>query len=152
MTRWVVVDTNVLVSGVFGAGKETPPQRIVAAMLAGMVRFLVSEELVFEYRRVLLLPGILLRHGLDEAEVDEFLGCLLEHAAIRKAPIEVRETDDRLPVPRVSGDEHIIALLRTEPRAVLVTGDRILAEAIGSWREVHSPAELAAALDAASAG
>ena len=149
MRRWIVVDTNVLVSGVFGVGTSAAPRRILDAMLAGEVRFVVSEELVFEYRRVLLLPRISRRHGLDEGEVDRLLTALLENGALRRPAADsvglsaARETN---PAPAVPGDEHIVDLLRTEPRALLVTGDRILASAVGHWREVSTPALFAVSL------
>ena len=151
MKRWIVVDTNVLVSGVLGAGASAPPRRILAAMLRGRVRFLVSESLVFEYRRVLLLPWIVRRHGLTEERVDELLRALLENAAVRRpeeggaAAAAARE---ERPVPAIPGDEHIIDLLSVESKAVLVTGDRLLADAVGEWREVLSPAGFAATLEA----
>ena len=149
MKRWTVVDTNVVVSGVLGAGAGTPPRRILEAMLRGRVRFLVSESLVFEYRRVLLLPWIVRRHGLAEGSVDELLGALLENAAVRKpgeggAAAAAAQEDQ--PAPTVPGDEHIIALLGVESNSLLVTGDRLLADAVGNWREVLSPAGFAATL------
>lgn len=149
MKRWVVVDTNVLVSGVFSAGTGSPPERIVEAMLAGSVRFLVSEELVFEFRRVLLEPRARKRHGLDEDGADALLGALLENSAIRKPPKSQTpapaEADGGAP-PVVPGDEHIVALLSMEPLAILITGDRVLAEALSGWREVLSPADFASGL------
>ena len=150
MKRWIVVDTNVLVSGVFSAGSGSPPERIVEAMLAGVVRSLVSEELVFEYRRVLLEPRARKRHGLDEDAVDGLLGMLLENSAIRKlasGQISTPAAPGGVPLPVVPGDEHIVALLNTEPLAVLVTGDHLLASAVRGWREVLSPAGFASSLD-----
>jgi uncharacterized protein len=150
MKRWAVVDTNVLVSGVFRAGAESPPGRIVEAMLAGDVRFLVSEELVTEYRRVLLLPWIAKRHGMGEDEVDCLLGTLLENSAIRK-PSRAQTRAPALPEgvvpPVVTGDEHIVALLGTEPLAILVTGDRLLTDTLRGWRDALSPADFASSLD-----
>jgi predicted nucleic acid-binding protein len=149
MKRWSVVDTNVLVSGVFRAGVLSPPGRIVKAMLAGDLRFLVSEELVTEYRRVLLLPWIAERHGMDAEEVDALLGALLENSAIRKPPKSQTpapaEADGAAP-PVVPGDEHIVALLSMELLAILISGDRVLAEALRGWREVLSPADFASGL------
>ena len=150
MKRWTVVDTNVVVSGVFGADTVTPPRRILEAMLRGRVRFLVSESLVFEYRRVLLLPWIVRRHGLTEERIDELLRALLENAAVRKpeeAGAGASGAREEGPIPYILGDEHIIDLLSVEPEAVLVTGDRLLAEAVGSWRQVLSPIGFAAMIE-----
>jgi predicted nucleic acid-binding protein len=150
MKKWSVVDTNVVVSGVFGAGTNTPPRRILEAMLRGKVRFLVSESLVFEYRRVLLLPSIVQRHGLTEGRVDELLRTLLENAAVRKPEVggaAASAAQEERPIPFIPGDEHIIDLLSVEWEAVLVTGDRLLADAVGNWREVLSPAAFAATIE-----
>ena len=158
MKRWTVVDTNVLVSGVFSAHSGSPRDRIVDAMLAGRLRFLVSEELVFEYRRVLVEPRALRRHGMREDEIDGLLGALLENAAIRtpsgggpSAP-EALDRDLGDPPPVVPGDEHVVALLDTESLAVLVTGDRVLTDALRGWREVFSPGDFASRLDPSGAG
>ncbi len=148
MKRWVVVDTNVLISGVVGGRARSAPQRIVDAMLSGALRFLVSQELVFEYRRVLLYPHIVMRHGLPETKVDQLLKALLLNAGIREAKVSAMpqpgtgETDERTP-----GDEHIGALLKAQPGAMLITGDRRLAEAVAGWCQVLTPAEFAATLD-----
>jgi predicted nucleic acid-binding protein len=151
MKRWTVVDTNVAVSGVFGAGSTTPPRQILEAMLRGRVRFVVSESLVYEYRRVLLLPSIVRRHGLTEGRVDELLRTLLENAAVRKPEkggAAGSAAQEEGPIPSLPGDEHIIDLLSVESKAVLVTGDRLLADAVGGWREVLSPAGFAATIEA----
>jgi predicted nucleic acid-binding protein len=136
--RLAVIDTNVVISGVLAGRAESPPRLTVAAMLRGRLRFVVSEALLVEYRRVLLLPKIALRHGLAETEVDGFLAGLVVNACIRDAP------------PRMEGDlgargdEHIVTLLRAVPGAVLVTGDRRLAEEVKPWCPVFTPAEFAA--------
>ena len=151
MKRWLVVDTNVVVSGTIRASAESPPRRIVRAMLTGSLRFLVSEGLIVEYRRVLLQPQIVARHGLSVSEVDSLLKALLSNAGIREAPAtaltpETREGD--LP-PR--GDEHVVALLRVVSGSILITGDRRLAESVGRWCEAFTPAEFATTLGSGSA-
>jgi predicted nucleic acid-binding protein len=144
LNRWAIVDTNVVVSGVISDRPGSPPQRIVDAMLSDRLRFLVSEELVFEYRRALLFPRIVARHGLPEAGVDVLLEDLLLNAGIRDAPVAaVGEVNG----PGISGDEHVVALLRAQPGAMLITGDGRLADAIGGWCQVLTPAEFAATLD-----
>ena len=138
--RPAVIDTNVIVSGVLAGATDSPNRRIVDALLVGSVRFVTSEALLAEYRDVLLRPAIATRHGLTEIEVDEVLAGLVVNAAIR--PPSPTEGGD--PVP--AGDEHVVSLLRAVPEAVLVTGDRLLAQAIRSWCEVMTPAEFAAGL------
>jgi predicted nucleic acid-binding protein len=149
LKRWTVVDTNVLVSGVITPHPGSPPQRIVDAMLSGKLRFLVSEELVFEYRRALLYPRLVARHGLPETEVDALLEALLLNAGIREAsaPTLAAGPETSESVSELRGDEHIIALLKAQPGAKLITGDRRLAEAVAGWCQVLTPAAFAATLD-----
>ena len=54
----LVVDTNVVVSGLITSDATAPTARILDAMLRGELRFLLSEELLSEYRSVLLRPKI----------------------------------------------------------------------------------------------
>lgn len=109
-----VVDTNVVVAGLITAEAEAPTARILDAMLAGRLRFLLSEELLAEYRTVLLRPKIARLHALSPAEVDEILVRIASGAVVREpegSPIGTR------------GDRHLVALLAVEPGALLVSGD-----------------------------
>jgi predicted nucleic acid-binding protein len=134
VTLVAVVDTNVVVSGVLAAAKSSPTARILDAMIAGTLHFLLSDDLLAEYRAVLLRPVVVARHGLSTAEVDALLADLVMNASWREpAPAP--------PHPVVPGDEHVIALLEAEPQAVLVTGDRRLREAVGAVRAALTPAE-----------
>ena len=45
----IVLDTNVLVSGIFFSG---PPRKIVDAWIEGVCQFVVSVPILEEYRRV----------------------------------------------------------------------------------------------------
>ncbi len=97
--RLVVVDTNVLVSGLIGSQVSSPPCRIVDEMLHGSFGFLLSLDLLAEYRKVLLrdpqLPEELLPaswHGLPAYQLcrnlyrglheraDDYLSALMETA------------------------------------------------------------------------
>ncbi len=132
--RPFIVDTNVVVSGLLTSQVDSPPARILDGMVDGSLRFVVSIELLTEYRAVLLRPVIAARHGLSSAEIDTLLERMVLHA-------EVREPDEgskgRPPDP---GDSHLWALMDAEPAAVLVTGDRALIDAPPSGRSVLSPA------------
>src|ERR1700687_5813270 len=68
-----VIDTNVVVSGVLTRLAVSPTARILDAMLNGDFRFLLSIELLAEYREVLLRPKIRLRHRLSDADVEAIL-------------------------------------------------------------------------------
>lgn len=142
-----VIDTNVVVSGVLAGVGSSPNARILDAMMAGRFRFVLSEALLAEYRQVLLRPGIALRHGLSENEIDHLLEDLVVNAILREAPATGESRPSvRREYPSVPGDEHVIALLGAVTDAVLVTGDLRLREVVASWRSAASPAEFAAGL------
>lgn len=158
MTLVALVDTNVVVSGVLAAAKDSPAARILEAMAAGTLHFILSDDLLAEYRAVLLRPAVVARHGLTAAEVDTVLEGIVANAGWREpaaadgptrgpAPAEAA-LPPAPPRPVVPGDEHVIALLQTEPQATLVTGDRRLREAVAALRPALTPAELAAQLSA----
>ncbi len=150
MSGFVVIDTNVLVSGMVRGRATSPPRQIVEAMIGGHLRFLLSDALIREYRRVLLRESIAQRHGLSEAEVDGVLLEIVVNATMREinAPgmgdSSVSAGKDSVP----PGDAHVAALLRSAPGCVLVTGDGRLADAVRSWCEAVTPAAFAATLEA----
>jgi len=130
-----VIDTNVVVSGLVSRAEGAPPQRILDAMLAAELGFALSVELLAEYRGVLLRPGIMALHGLDEAEVDEILQRLaLEAVEVDPEPIAV-------PAGVEPGDEHVARLALALPAGVLITGDRALAAVMTGACEVRTAAE-----------
>ena len=116
-----IVDTNVVVAGVLSADTESPPAQILEAMLAARIHFLLSAELLGEYRAVLARPGIADRHGLGLPEFDQLLHRLAEHGVVCEPPLTPHRSPD-------AGDQHLWCLLDAEPAAVLVTGDRVLLE------------------------
>lgn len=132
MTPAAVVDTNVVVAGLLSSTSDAPTVRILDAMVAGRILFLLSVELVDEYRRVLLRQAIRARHGLSEAEVDRILTELLRNAAVREPVASSHSAPD-------SGDQHLWDLLAAQRRAVLVTGDRRLLESPAHEARVMSP-------------
>ncbi len=133
MTPPVLVDTNVVVAGILTASADSPVCRILDAMLAGELRFLLSVELLEEYRRVLARPAIRALHGLTEEAIDRVLTELAANALIREAGDAPEST---VPDP---GDAHLWRLLRTTPGAVLVTGDRKLLAGPPAFASCMSP-------------
>lgn len=117
-TVWVV-DTSVLVAGLLTADPESPPARILDAMLAGEVRFLLCVELLAEYRTVLLRERIRVRHGLAVAEVDALLEALATDAVV----VDIAERNETAPDP---GDDFLWRLLAARSGAGLITGDAAL--------------------------
>ena len=116
-----MIDTNVLVAGVLTGDPDAPTARVVDGMLEGVFTYLLSIELVDEYRRVLLRPAIRERHGFRPEEIDVLLTELIRWGAIRTP---ARGTD----AAPDAGDQHLWDLLAAQPGAVLVTGDRRLRE------------------------
>ena len=133
-----MIDTNVVVSGLLTARSDAPTARILDGMMNARFSFLLSSELLREYRSVLLHPRIRSRHHRDEAEIEIILTALAVNARFRKTAAVSSAS--------VDGDSHIRALLDVEPRSVLVTGDRPLAGERQTSGRVLSPREFVALL------
>ena len=114
----VVVDTNVVVAALLTGDASSPPAQILDGMLGGFFPYLLSPDLLAEYRAVLLRPAICSRHGLTMEEVDQ----LLEELA---AGAIWREPASGIPAPD-PGDDHLWALSGCHPGIYLVTGNRLL--------------------------
>ena len=128
------MDTNVVVSALLTGKPDSPPVLILRRMLDGSLRYLLSTELLAEYRAVLLRPKIRSRHKLSEAEVDELLLELAANGA-------TREPSSRPPSPDPK-DAHLLALLEDEPRAVLVSGDELTLDVVHPRSRALTPREL----------
>lgn len=133
-----VIDTNVVVSGLLTSSSVSPTARILDGMIAGRFRFLLSLELLAEYREVLLRPKIRRRHGLSPAETDVILTEIAANATI--VDIEPGGTKTR------SQDLHLRRILAAAPAARLVTGDRSLAVSVGGKARVLTPKDFADSL------
>jgi len=116
-----VIDTNVLAAGLLTAVPSSPTARILDGMLAGQFRFLLSDELLFEYRDVLLRPNIARRHRLSQAEVDVFLTEIAANGIVLEveSPSTGRGRKE---------DDHLRQILAAEPSAFLVTGDLLITQ------------------------
>ena len=133
MTGPLVIDTNVVVAGLIGSAPDSPVRRVLDGMLAGTFRFVLSPDLLAEYRRVLLRPAIRARHGLSTDQVDIVLTAIAANAQVREpAARTVPGAPDR-------GDDHLWRLLQAMPGLTLVTGDRLLVEQPPQFASVVSP-------------
>lgn len=117
-TLRVVLDTNVLLSGLAYAGSA--PGKIVSAWRMGALDVLLSDFILEELRRV--LPRLHHRHGLSAAEIDELLDILVIQADVL-TPLPLK--DDTL---RDLNDMPILGTLLAARGAVdyLITGDKDL--------------------------
>jgi putative PIN family toxin of toxin-antitoxin system len=127
-----VIDTNVVVSGLLTGEPASPTAVIVESMLRGRFTYLLSLELLAEYREVLLRPRIRRRHGLDAEDVEALLTDLALNGSVRDPPRVAGALPDL-------GDRHLWDLLQSEPNAVLVTGDEAFLERAPGPGRVLSP-------------
>lgn len=128
-----IVDTNVLVAGLITTQAGSPTAQLLDAMLDGRLIYLLSPDLLREYRAVVLRPKLARMHGLKETEIDALLTEITANALWRDPPLDDLH---QAPDPR---DGHLWALLACEPSAVLVTGDRLLQENPRPGSSVISP-------------
>ncbi|MCF8030726.1 MAG: putative toxin-antitoxin system toxin component, PIN family [Desulfohalobiaceae bacterium] len=131
MSRPVVVDTNVLVSGLLSREPDSPLSAILDGMINGSLPFLLSPWLLAEYRAVLLRPRVQHYHGLSVREVDAILTEIAANGIWRE-PIESEPAPD-------PGDDHLWRLLSAVPSSILVTGDRLLLQSPPGNVSVISP-------------
>ncbi len=130
-----IVDTNVIISGLIGGDPNSPPARILDAMLDGGFIYLMSDELLSEYSSVLRRPGLVRLHGLTGEELDRLLADLVANAMWR-VPVSTGDAPD-------AGDQHLWALLAGHPQGRLVTGDRLLLQNPPGRVSVISPRSFA---------
>ena len=115
----VVVDTNVLVSGVFFGGL---PARVLDAWRDGRYDLVVSPEILDEYRRV----GEELSRRFPPVSLGPFLALLVTHAAIVEAPSLVT------PACSDPDDDRFFACAVAGRCELIISGDRHLLAASGA--------------------
>jgi len=109
----VVVDTNVLVSGVFFGGM---PSRILEAWREKRTDVVVSPDILEEYRRV----GEHLETQFTDVSLAPFLALLVMNAEINEPP------DLPEQVSRDSDDDKFIACALAGDCHVIISGDKDL--------------------------
>lgn len=125
----VVLDTNVLVSGIFFSG---PPYEILSAWRHGIVTLVISAEILDEYRRV----GQRLAAKYPGVDIGPVLALIAVHAEFIEAPM-LHE-----PICEDSSDDKFFACAVASGCRVIVSGDKHLHRASGySGIEVVSPRE-----------
>ena len=134
-----IVDTNVIVSGLLTTAPNAPTALILDAMLAGGFSYLLSVELLSEYRRVLRRPRIARSHGLSDTDIDALLTGIALNGEVREAPKAGTAAPD-------AGDRHLWALLESDPAVMFVTGDEALLKDATRPDRVVSPRQFVALL------
>lgn len=114
----VIIDTNVVVSGVLTARHEAAVARILDGMLAAAFPYAVSEALLAEYRMVLMRPALCRLHGLNPEEIEVLVVALAEPAIVL--------TPATAPSAPDPGDQFLWELLAARDNLGLVTGDKRL--------------------------
>lgn len=120
----VVLDTNVLVSGLLFGGV---PGRILAAWSAGSFRLVISPPILEEYRRV----GFELSKGREPlvSALGALLAMLTVHAVLVNAPrLDERVSED-------PDDDMFLAAAVAGHAGVIVSGDKHLLQLSG-WRAI----------------
>ncbi len=134
-----LVDTNVVVSGLITGSAASPTAEVLDGMIAGRFRFVLSIDLISEYRDVLTRAKIRSRHGLSDAQIDAILKEIVANAVI----VEV----EREPASRLKGDHHLLRVLTASSNALLVTGDEQLKTRLSKGARVLTPREFIDRLD-----
>jgi uncharacterized protein len=127
-----IIDTNVVVSGLLTTDPGSPTAVILDGMLRGDFSYVLSLELLAEYREVLLRPKIRRRHGLGTADLETLLTEVALNGSVRDPPPMTGAVPDL-------GDRHLWAILQSDPDAVLVTGDDALQQRAAAPGRVLSP-------------
>lgn len=120
----VVLDTNVVVSGVFFGGV---PGKILSAWSAGAFVLVLSPPILEEYRRVGRELG--LRYPAITAAFEPVLTLIAMNAVIVDAPAL------SVPVSADADDDMFLAVALAAKAAVVVSGDQDLLEVSG-WHGV----------------
>jgi len=118
----VVIDTNVLVSGVFFGGV---PGRILEAWRAGKLTLVVSPAILEEYHRV----GADLATRYAGTSLEPFLALVTVRAEVVAAPPLVE------PLCADPDDDKFMACALAGAATVVVSGDRAL-RGVSGWKGV----------------
>jgi len=119
----VLLDTNVLVSGIFFGGV---PGRILEAWRQGRIQLVLSAEILGEYQRV----GHELAARYSGADIEALLGLLAVHAEVVAAPALAA------PVSSDADDDKFLACALAAGNALIVSGDKHLLDCSG-WRGIR---------------
>ncbi len=131
----IIVDTNVLLAGLPTANGPGTAASLLAGMLDGSIRFIVSDALLSEYRAVLLRPALLARFGLAPVEAEALVDRLAS-LGVQVQPVPARPAPD-------PGDQMLWELLAACPESRLITRDGLLLRKGRMRRRVIQPEALA---------
>jgi putative PIN family toxin of toxin-antitoxin system len=116
----VILDTNVVISGLFFGGI---PGRILSAWRAGTVDLVISPSILAEYRRV----GALLTRRYAEVDFEPFAALLALSSELIDAPSQLSD-----PISEDPDDDKFLACAAAAGVTVIVSGDPHLL-AVSGW-------------------
>jgi len=109
-----IIDTNVLVSAFWTKNRESPPARILDAILSHAFTPLYSSEIIAEYREVLNRS----QFRFDANSIEALLNVIIVHGE----PVCPADSEEQFPDP----DDKVfycVALAKSDDAAKLVTGN-----------------------------
>ena len=118
----IILDTNVLISGIFFAG---PPYRILKAWQEGKIKLIVSEEILAEYQKV----AEELSQQFPSVDIDQILELLIIHAEI----IDTQEF--QVTICEDPDDNKFISCALASKSKIIVSGDKHLLK-ISGYEEI----------------
>ncbi|MCA9409097.1 MAG: putative toxin-antitoxin system toxin component, PIN family [Candidatus Omnitrophica bacterium] len=126
----IILDTNVLVSGIFF--RSGPPGKIVIAFIEDKIELIITPNILTEYIDVIKR----LQHNFPDVNIDQFLNKLLRYSNIH-IPNELP-----FPICRDPKDDKFIACAITSKTKIIVSGDKDLIDISGYHRiEVLKPTQ-----------
>ena len=127
----VVVDTNVLISGIFFGG---PPAEILKAWHDSALKFVVSSQILEEYYEV--CERLSLRY--PDIEITQILALIIQNSQVVKAPPLPK------PVSSDPDDDKFLACAIASDTKIVISGDSDLLNVSGYENiRVFTPREFA---------
>ncbi len=114
----VVLDTNVLISGIFFSG---PPAEILKAWHKGNIQFALSSEIIDEYTRV----ATILEDRFLGVEVNQILTLIVAHSDM------VQVTSLSHQVCEDADDDKFLSCAVSSGSKIIISGDKHLLKASG---------------------
>jgi putative PIN family toxin of toxin-antitoxin system len=113
-----VLDTNVLVSGIFFSG---PPAEILNAWHKGHIQFVLTSEIIDEYFRVVDI----LSDRFSSVEISPILTLIITHSEIMQTPPLARQ------ICEDPNDDKFLACALGSESKIIISGDKHLLKISG---------------------
>jgi putative PIN family toxin of toxin-antitoxin system len=114
----IVLDTNVLISGIFFSG---PPAEILKAWQNGNVQFALTSEIIDEYTRIAKILAV----GFPGIEINPVLNLIITHSEIIQAsPLSHQVCED-------PDDDKFLACAIESESKIIISGDKHLLKLSG---------------------